>query len=130
MDMPNRNHFILLATAAMIVPNIVCGIARNCCPKQRAVSQLGRTATGDQTNDPTGYIDDPNIEHLMPPANTALIAALNGKGVENWAERLQVPAVVQSEYKTLKSPFWGLIRWPKYGPAISGAGQPDFPNQL
>ncbi|MCF6305432.1 MAG: FtsX-like permease family protein [Rhodobacteraceae bacterium] len=55
-----------------------------------------------------GYMDDPNIEHLMPPANAALIAALNGEGVENWAERLQVPAVVQSEYKTLPITILGV----------------------
>jgi len=55
-----------------------------------------------------GYMDDPNIENLMPPASAALQAALNGEGVEVWAERLQVPGVVQSEYKTLPITILGV----------------------
>jgi len=48
-----------------------------------------------------GYMDDPNIEALMTPPDAALSKALNQPSIENWAVRLQVPGVVQSEYKTL-----------------------------
>ncbi|MBL4806454.1 MAG: ABC transporter permease [Rhodobacteraceae bacterium] len=55
-----------------------------------------------------GYMDDPNIDHLMPPASPELTAVLNGDMVENWVERLEVPAVVQSEYKTLPITILGV----------------------
>ena len=48
-----------------------------------------------------GYMDDPNIEALMPPPSEALVAALNAPGIKAWTTRLVVPGVVQSEYKTL-----------------------------
>ena len=56
----------------------------------------------------TGYMDDPNIEHLMPMPQNQLLAALQGPGIEAWAERLQLPAIVQSEYKTLPVTFVGV----------------------
>ena len=55
-----------------------------------------------------GYMDDPNIEHLMPMPQKELLAALQGPGIEAWAERLQLPAIVQSEYKTLPVTFIGV----------------------
>ena len=48
-----------------------------------------------------GYMDDPNIEALMPPPSRALIAALEVPEISAWATRLQLPGVVVSEYKTL-----------------------------
>lgn len=48
-----------------------------------------------------GYMDDPNIEALMPPPDSALIAALEGPEISAWTTRLQLPGVVVSEYKTL-----------------------------
>ncbi len=48
-----------------------------------------------------GYMDDPGVEKLMPPPDPALRAALDDPRIASWAMRLVVPAVVQSEYKTL-----------------------------
>ena len=47
-----------------------------------------------------GYLDDPNINHLMDPPDAALIAALKAPEISNWVSRLELPAVMQSEYKT------------------------------
>ncbi|MDP7150008.1 MAG: FtsX-like permease family protein [Paracoccaceae bacterium] len=55
-----------------------------------------------------GYMDDPNIDRLMQPPSGALLAALNGDGVEDWTTRIQVPGVVQSEYKTLPVNVMGV----------------------
>ncbi len=48
-----------------------------------------------------GYLDNPNINRLMDPPEGALLSALNQPAISNWVARLELPAVVQSEYKTL-----------------------------
>ena len=48
-----------------------------------------------------GYLDNPNINRLMDPPDGALLEALNQPDISNWVARLELPAVVQSEYKTL-----------------------------
>lgn len=55
-----------------------------------------------------GYMDDPNIELLMPPPDPALRAALDDPAISHWASRLIVPGVVQSEYKTLPVSILGV----------------------
>lgn len=55
-----------------------------------------------------GYLDDPNIDHLMPGISPELEAALNGPDITNWVSRLELPAVVQSEYKTLPVTLLGV----------------------
>lgn len=56
-----------------------------------------------------GYLDNPNINRLMEPPNVALLAALNVADVSNWAARLELPAVVRSEYKTLPVTVVGVL---------------------
>lgn len=55
-----------------------------------------------------GYMDDPSIESLMKPPNTALAAALDGSEVVDWTTRIAVPGVVLSEYKTLPANIMGV----------------------
>lgn len=55
-----------------------------------------------------GYMDDPNIELLMPTPDPALRAALDDPAISHWASRLIVPGVVQSEYKTLPVSILGV----------------------
>ena len=55
-----------------------------------------------------GYLDDPSIDRLMPPPDAALTAALNAPEVAHWVERIEVPGVVQSEYKTLPTTIMGV----------------------
>jgi len=55
-----------------------------------------------------GYLDDPNIDHLMPEPDEELVAALNNPAISNWVERLELPAVLQSEYKTLPVTMLGV----------------------
>lgn len=56
-----------------------------------------------------GYIDNPNINRLMDPPDATLLAALNAPEISNWAARLELPAVVQSEYKTLPVSVVGVV---------------------
>jgi len=55
-----------------------------------------------------GYLDDPNIDHLMPAPDATLVAALEAPEISNWVSRLELPAVVQSEYKTLPATVLGV----------------------
>lgn len=55
-----------------------------------------------------GYLDDPNVDHLMSPPDDGLKAALNAPAIAHWVSRLELPAVVQSEYKTLPATVLGV----------------------
>jgi len=55
-----------------------------------------------------GYLDDPNIDALMPPPDGALQAALSTPDIAAWTTRLVLPGVVQSEYKTLPVSLVGV----------------------
>ena len=43
------------------------------------------------------YQDDPNINNLIPTSDSELSAKLAAAGVEQWATRIRVPAVISSE---------------------------------
>ena len=56
-----------------------------------------------------GYLDDPSIKTLMGPPGAGLGAALADPGIAAWAERLILPGVVVSEYKTLPLSLAGVV---------------------
>lgn len=56
-----------------------------------------------------GYLDNPSIERLMPSPDAALKAALDAPDVAGWTQRIAVPGVVQSEYKTLPVNIMGVL---------------------
>ncbi len=43
------------------------------------------------------FLDDPSVSNLVPLADSEIAAALQQAGVERWASRVRVPAVVSSE---------------------------------
>lgn len=55
-----------------------------------------------------GYLDDPTVGHRMAPPAGKLKAALDAPGIRAWVTRVRVPAVVQSEYKTLPLTLVGV----------------------
>jgi len=61
------------------------------------VDSAVRTLTGHLQIHAPGYVADPSIDHLMPPPEGQLLAALQQPEVVAWGARLRVPAVVQSE---------------------------------
>lgn len=44
-----------------------------------------------------GYLDDPSVDYSFDPSSPALLSALNGPDIKQWAQRVRVPAVVSSE---------------------------------
>ncbi len=59
-----------------------------------------RLLTGEGQIHAKGYLDDPDIIHSMPPASGPLLTALGSHAVGAWAQRVRIPAVIQSEYRT------------------------------
>ncbi len=59
-----------------------------------------RTLTGEGQIHATGYLDDPSVVHRLPKPAGALLGALDSKIVGDWAARVRLPAIVQSEYRT------------------------------
>ena len=55
-----------------------------------------------------GFLDDPNVSRRMPPPTGALKAALANPAINAWVPRVRVPAVIQSEYKTLPLTLYGV----------------------
>lgn len=55
-----------------------------------------------------GFLDDPGAGRFMAPPGPGLTAALDGPGVSQWAQRVTLPGVVQSEYKTLPVNIYGV----------------------
>ena len=55
-----------------------------------------------------GFLDDPTVSRRMPPPTGALKAALANPAINAWVTRVRVPAVVQSEYKTLPLTLYGV----------------------
>jgi len=67
-----------------------------------------RLLTGEGQIHATGYLDDPGIDRRMPAPAGALRAALDRSPVTGWAPRLRVPAIIQSEYRTLGVTLLGV----------------------
>ena len=57
--------------------------------------------TGNAQIHAPGFLDDPTISHLMPAPSPALKQALDTPQITTWAPRLLVPAVIQSEYRSV-----------------------------
>lgn len=67
-----------------------------------------RLLTGEAQIHAMGYLDDPGIDHRMTEPQGRLLSALNATPITGWAPRLRVPAVVQSEYRSLGVTFLGV----------------------
>ena len=64
--------------------------------------------TGSGQIHAAGYLDDPTVSRRMPPPGGALKAALGNPAIDAWVTRVRVPAVIQSEYKTLPLTLVGV----------------------
>ena len=59
-----------------------------------------RLLTGEGQIHAQGYLDDPDIGHSLAEPTAGLRAVLNSPAIGAWAERVRVPAVIRSEYRT------------------------------
>jgi ABC-type lipoprotein release transport system permease subunit len=67
-----------------------------------------RGLTGEAQIHAKGYLDDPGIDHRMAEPRGPLLRALDSGPITGWTPRLRVPAVIQSEYRSLGVTFLGV----------------------
>lgn len=70
--------------------------------------QALNTLTGNGQIHAVGYLDDPTVEHLVPPLGAETLHILNSEPLTAWSPRIRVAAVVQSEYRTLPVTLMGV----------------------
>ncbi len=64
--------------------------------------------TGSAQIHAPGYLDDPTIDLLMSEPGPALQGVLNAPEIRGWTTRLSVPAVIQSEYRSMPANIVGV----------------------
>lgn len=67
-----------------------------------------RLMTGEGQVHATGYLDDPGVDHRMAAPAGVFLHALDRGQITVWAPRVRVPAIIQSEYRSLGVTFVGV----------------------
>lgn len=104
---PRRTVITLIVVAAGLY-SILCFAALLEAWAQSSRDTALKLMTGSGQIHAQGYLDDPTVSRRMPAPDAALRAALASSAIDAWAERVRVPAVVQSEYKTLPLTIVGV----------------------
>jgi ABC-type lipoprotein release transport system permease subunit len=104
---PLRTVITLIVVATGLY-SILCFAALLQAWAQSSRETVLNLMTGSGQIHATGYLDDPTVSHRMPAPGVALTTALNRAPIDAWVSRVRVPAVVQSEYKTLPLTLVGV----------------------
>lgn len=97
-----RNHrrsLIMLSAIALGVWGMIWMTALMRGMVDQMIDNSIKTLSGHIQIHAAGYLDDPSVEHLIPPVNEspALQALLDSNDVTAWSQRIRVPAVIRSE---------------------------------
>jgi len=72
------------------------------------VHQATATLTGHLQIHPTGYLDDPSVDHTMAPPAGELRRLLDAPDIAAWAGRIRVTAVVSTAHDTAGATLVGI----------------------
>ena len=104
---PRRTIITLVVVAAGLYSILVFAAIMTAWAKSSRDTTLD-LITGSGQIHAMGYLADPSVDHTMTPPDTALTRELNRPEISAWAERVMVPTVVQSEYRTLPLTLAGV----------------------
>ena len=104
---PRRTAITLIVVAAGLFSVLVFAAIMTAWAKSSRDTALDLITGSGQIHAVT-YRADPSVEHSMPAPDTPLTAALNAPEISAWAARVMVPAVIQSEYRTLPLTLAGV----------------------
>jgi ABC-type lipoprotein release transport system permease subunit len=96
---PRRTALVLIAVAVGVWSMLTSTAALKAWNESSLDAAL-KDMTGQGQIHAKGYLDDPGVGHRMGPVSGELEALLNNPEVSRWAERVRVPAAIQSEYET------------------------------
>ena len=94
-----RRSLIMLCAIALGVWGMIWMTALMRGMVDQMIDNSIKTLSGHIQIHAPGYLDDPSIEHLIPPVDTspALQELLHSSDVVAWSQRIRVPAVIRSE---------------------------------
>jgi ABC-type lipoprotein release transport system permease subunit len=104
---PRRTVITLVVVAAGLY-SVLCFAAILEAWSRSSRDTVVKLMTGSGQIHAEGYLDDPTVSRRMPPPSAGLKAALDSTAIDAWVKRVRVPAVVQSEYKTLPVTLVGV----------------------
>ena len=104
---PRRTGITLVVVAAGLFSILVFAAVMTAWAKSSRDTTLD-LITGSGQIHAMGYLADPGIDHVMAPPDAALTRALDAPEIAAWAPRVMMPAVIQSEYRTLPLTLAGV----------------------
>jgi ABC-type lipoprotein release transport system permease subunit len=106
-----RNRRRTLITLLVVAVGVWSILAFNAVIRAWADSSLAgslKNMTGEAQLHAPGYRDDPAMQHHFHAPTGKLEQLLNSPAIAAWAPRIRVPAIIQSEYKTLPVTLVGM----------------------
>ncbi len=104
---PRRTLVTLAVVGVGLYSILVLGALMQAWAQSSRDTQLD-LLTGSGQIHARGYLNDPTVARRMSPPSKALLRVLNGPDIPGWVARVRVPAVVQSEYRTLPVTLVGV----------------------
>ncbi|MDW6004324.1 ABC transporter permease [Vibrio mangrovi] len=105
---PNRTLVTFVVVAVALYSVLVLGAAMDAWARSSRDANLN-LLTGSGQIHAKGYLNNPTVSYRMPEPDKSLTQALNDPAISGWASRVRVPAVIQSEYKTLPLILVGIV---------------------
>jgi ABC-type lipoprotein release transport system permease subunit len=105
---PRRTLITLVVVAVGLYSILVFAAMLEAWAQSSRDTQLD-LVTGSGQIHAKGYLDDPTVSNRMPDPGPKLVSALDKPAITAWVKRVRVPAVIESEYKSLPLTLMGVV---------------------